>query len=928
LGPGEGVLRRQKKPRIGLACTWLILQNLAHLVNLRERIIRALPVLALLAVPFIYFAIPLAEGRAWNAIGPYPFHIFNPPEGYDGPLPNLPITAESWGASVVVLPFHARVQSYLRNFTLPLWNPYQGLGQTFAAQGEGCPYFPVAILRALLPYPDANVVTLAFCYLAAIAMYRLLRGFALSRGAAVFGALAYILSGALTLHLARPNLSDQLCMIPILFWAAARAIRRDSPAAYLVLAGAAFLHLLGGFIQIALISAVCCVGFCVYFARVTAEGRDWLRPAARAVTAFILGNGLGCFFLLPLLVGMQSSFSKNPEMLAMIPMPYANVVAFFFPYVFGQFFQSWIPGAYPLVVDWNNLFACASVSIFLLVIVGWSGRRRFELELHRRLFIFFTALGLFLLLRYLSFPPLAVVNMLPILGRQSPKHANGLTVFCFAVAAAFAAHSLRTLWTRRTQVWLTGSVLAIGSCVLTLVVRQGGWAAVDLKLAPVALTVTAVVVVLVWFWLWCASRLPGDGFIWLPVTVLVAEEGLYLALGTAQSELLYGRLAVFAGVSCAGLLFAQRKYWPGAAVVVLGLGFYAGLIVPRSNLPGNEDLTKPPASLLWLRAHLGNDGRSWGIQPDLSSLARIQDLGAIGPLAPAAFNEFVRATSDDATYGNYRVSCYNLLGAYYWSFPLAQYVRTKPLFDFAGVRYLFLNKSYFGPGKRQDDAALLKSEPGLSVAYEDDFVRILESKAARPKLTLYPELEVLPDHAAVLQRLKSEPASILGPAIITEADRPAPTSSPGAPGSSATIDFASYRPNVVVARVNSPRPSLLVLNDVYDDGWHVTVDGSERPLVQANGFFRGVYLAEAGAHEVRFFYRPPSFTHGLWLSAAVAFFLLVGGSAIWRSGPPEKALPTLRPGAGIAAPWAWELAGVALAGLVLLAIVATYFLNA
>ena len=34
---------------------------------------------------------------------------------------------------VVVVPFQARLRAYLRGWDLPLWNPYSGLGQPFAA---------------------------------------------------------------------------------------------------------------------------------------------------------------------------------------------------------------------------------------------------------------------------------------------------------------------------------------------------------------------------------------------------------------------------------------------------------------------------------------------------------------------------------------------------------------------------------------------------------------------------------------------------------------------------------------------------------------------------------------------------------------------------------------------------------------------------
>ena len=109
---------------------------------------RRWPALLLAAVALLLL-VPNFQGRAWNALGIFPFNTLNPPQDYTGPVPEVQITAESWGASGVMVPFHARLKNYLNQFQAPWWNPYQGLGQPFAAQGEGCPYSPVAIVRAL-----------------------------------------------------------------------------------------------------------------------------------------------------------------------------------------------------------------------------------------------------------------------------------------------------------------------------------------------------------------------------------------------------------------------------------------------------------------------------------------------------------------------------------------------------------------------------------------------------------------------------------------------------------------------------------------------------------------------------------------------------------------------------------------------------------
>ena len=98
------------------------------------------------------------------------------------------------------MPLHARIRQYLGAGELPLWNPYQGLGQPLAAQGEGNPYFPAAILRALLPYSLENYVTVGMVYLSAVCLYLFLVRLGASGPAGIFAGVAWSLSGAISLH--------------------------------------------------------------------------------------------------------------------------------------------------------------------------------------------------------------------------------------------------------------------------------------------------------------------------------------------------------------------------------------------------------------------------------------------------------------------------------------------------------------------------------------------------------------------------------------------------------------------------------------------------------------------------------------------------------------------------------------------------------
>jgi len=887
---------------------------------------------AILALPLLVYLIPLAQGFAWSALGAG-FNVLDPPEGYAGRLPELRITAEAWGASVVIVPLHAKIRDYVLAGDLPLWNPYQGLGQPFAAQGEGSPYFPAAVLRSLLPYSWANYVTVGMFFASSLALFGFVRGLGASRAAACFGGVAWPLSGALSLHLARPNIADQLCMIPVLFWATERAVRAPSLARWAALALVAGLHAVAGFIQIAMIAALAALLFALVYARaLRPAGRAWLSTGAIAAGVFVVGNALAAFTLLPMLESMRVSFNKNHPLLAFLPMPDANLLAFFAPYVFGYpFHTTWVPGEFPWVVSWDNLYGFSGLTLALAplaVLPSLRNRPRVE----RWALLFFVGAAVLLLLRYLSVAPVAMVNLLPILDRQSPKHSTGLAVFCLVVAASLAIDMLGQADRRRGRLAIGLFLGYLASLLLTIVGRQGGFAAIDPVDVAVRSTAASLVVALAaalmvdraligqprraneWTNGPLSGRAPGAaserpngwaaGHVDGPTRAAlllggaaVAELALYVPLGNAAPWFLGARLALGGLVLAAALLASAGRVRPAVAPVLLTLVGHAALVgLPSVGLPSRFEADAPPAFMRWLAEHAGPDDRSFGIMPDASATARLHDISAVGPLAPPDFFRFVTLISDERTAREYEQTTHFMLAGP-WQFDLAQYRRMQLIFDWAGVRHLVLNKQAFasndgagaagtggsgaaaGTGERTDHAAILADAASFRLAYEDDRVRIVESLHAAPRAEFWTRAIVVPDQVTAIAELRAAPEQIrgvprveAGPGLPARLD--ALTEGPAAGPVPVTI--AGARPNTVELSVEAPAAGLLVLKDATYPGWSATIDGRAAEILRVNGFARGVYVPEAGRHDVRFEYRPASFVAGTWLTLAVAAFLVLG----------------------------------------------------
>ena len=72
------------------------------------------------------------------------------PYGYRGPVPTRHLTVDPAGAFEAEFAWLAYASAALRNGTLPLWNPYQGLGQPFLSNYVSGVLYPINWLALVL----------------------------------------------------------------------------------------------------------------------------------------------------------------------------------------------------------------------------------------------------------------------------------------------------------------------------------------------------------------------------------------------------------------------------------------------------------------------------------------------------------------------------------------------------------------------------------------------------------------------------------------------------------------------------------------------------------------------------------------------------------------------------------------------------------
>ena len=91
-----------------------------------------------------------------------------------------------------------------------------------------------------------------------------------------------------------------------------------------------------------------------------------------------------------------------------------------------------------------------------------------------------------------------------------------------------------------------------------------------------------------------------------------------------------------------------------------------------------------------------------------------------------------------------------------------------------------------------------------------------------------------------------------------------------------------YRPDELELSVFAPGPGWVLVTDRWAAGWRAWVDGREAPVWAGNLLFRALRVT-AGAHRIRFLYRPAGYPHLLVLSWGV--LLAVAVASAWPRGP-------------------------------------------
>jgi hypothetical protein len=771
------------------------------------------------------------------------------PPGNTRPLAENPVLGDVVDSFV---PWKLYMRSELEAGRFPLWNPYNLLGTHLHANLQSGFFSPFTLLWFILPpLWGFGAVTFLKWTLAGLGMALLLRRLGLGMRPAVFGSVAFQLSGPIVGWLQWP-IADGLVWVPWLLWAALGWLDTRRPGwlfglTFFIAAEITAAHIETTFHSLLFLALFALAG---WWASEWIGRARWGALGGLALCA-LLGLMLGAVQILPFLSVLTESFQwavRSGVSTADISMPPHAALMWLTPNGWGwpdgfllPSISNW-PEGNPYVGALTLLLAAGFLAVWIRgrewrgTEGRWTSRLASAMSPRKPLFWLLTAL-VSASMAY-GVPPLGYLRMLP--GFSSSINSRLISVVgpCVIVLAAMGLERL----------------------------LQGEWKAISKW----------------WGWVLGAVGVVGVPFF------LAGLEAWWVD-GTQANTYSRSWQMWAAALFCAGtvLVLARLLKWVGPrrfATLALGL-----LLLDMVRADWNYNPT----------AHFSTFYPSNALTDFLASHGPTERVAVVGPYAQANMllpYNIPDFRSYDATHPNHAVEFARIMSPETFRIRVLGYrihlilVRPSAVhMASVGINRVAVPVNE-APENWQEPPAggpvyTLEMRSHDFWVWRNNYARPFTYLASRFRTAPTEEIEERRVRALTLDRV--DEAQVFDPEGVFPPDVAGThTGAPITEQEGSSVRLESYVPGEIRVSVNAEARRLLIVNEQHTKDWRVTVDGEPAPLLRVNYLAQGV-VVPPGPHTVRFYYDPPSFKLGAGLSLlGLVGWLGLGGWAIWKR--PEK----------------------------------------
>jgi hypothetical protein len=717
-------------------------------------------------------------------------------------------------------PWQVLARGLLHAGTFPAWNPYAFSGTPLFANFELAWLSPFSLPLWILPLHYALGVAAALkLWAAGFGAYLLARELRLGAWPALLAGVSFALCAFNVIWLSHGVQVSAAALLPWTLWLVERIVRRGGAGDGLALAGVAALVLVSGHpgTELHVLAGAALYGLVRAAVSRDVARAQRLRRLGLAAAALALAGALAAVVLLPAAEAARGTVGVAARSHGAgfygERLPLGALRTALFPDWWGR------PAAVLAgPADYNErTFYAGALGLMLAALALVSrGRWRAKAPL-----VLLGALGAAIPVHLLGL--YGLLAQLP--GFDHVQNQRLLLWFLLAVAllAGFGCQELLDAPRRAGRAWgvVACATLAGAVAVLTLHVRSGtlGRAAhAFLHRGEIPLDAAPALAAIAW-WLVLAAALAGI---------------LLLARLRPNRRAAIGAVAVL--VAALDLLHFAHGYQP--------IGPASTLVAPRT-----------PA-VAYLQAHTRGAGRIAAVgsvlPSDWTTVYGLRDArGYDAPQPSFRFHRLWTAAIDPELPlgGSYQV-------------PALDRARLRALGLF-GVRYVAA-----APGTRAPAGV------GPPV-YRGRDATVFANRFAMARAIVPARVVVAGGEA---QQIAAAAGAALDPrrdAVVAGDELPAGTSPPaGVAGGRAQV--VSERDARVTLRATLPRAGLVVLDDAWERGWSVTVDGRPARTLHADVVLRGV-LVPAGSHEIVWRYAVPGLGAGAAISGAGLLVALAWG---------------------------------------------------
>lgn len=740
-------------------------------------------------------------------------------EGYPNGPPGRPLGFDNLR---IFYPSRRLVIDQIRNFQLPLWNPYNFSGNVLLGTYQSAVFHPLSFLFLFLPQIDAwSIAIILQPFLASFFTYLFLREISLDKKASFFGAVTFGFSGIMIVWWEEMFMAGySVLFLPLILFSIEKLYKNITFKIFaLLIVGLSFSVFSGWFQGSFYIWTFSFIwGLYKYLTSKVQVKRNFLY----ILCGYLLSILICAIHLLPSIEAYLYSPRGSIDIKTVFQtylVPLNHLVTFVAPDFFGNpaVHNYYGGGFYHEKVIFIGMLGFIFALFELLYIrKNNSNEKFFKIAWIISLSLGFSLPTSWFILYYLK---------LPLISVMLPSRIFFISMFCMSIVSAYG---IKRYMKQKSSKKIFLPLIAV---FLILFVS---WIDVN--------TTYKANLALVNYYQVALRNLIIPSVFWSAAVVVLISGLLF---GKLRKKMFY----VIVLITFIGIVYFANKYL-----------YFSDRTFVFADTPVISRIKK-----------ISSINRFWGvgdgyIDRNFATYYKIFAPDGYEPFYPSRYGELLYSSHTNGLLSsNMPRADAVLMKADTLEHAVENRYRLK-LFSLLNVKYIIDSNNY-----KHTNLDNTLSSYHLKKVWNDGKFNIYEYKDALPRFFMVGDYEVADDRQKILDQIYSDSIDLSKKIILEETPKNFSKNS-NAAGKSTLI---SYKPTEVAIKTSSNFNMLLFISDNFYPGWNALVDGKPSKIYRADYSFRAV-VVPAGKHVVRFIYQPLSFVIGaiITLFGLLIFFLI------------------------------------------------------